>query len=487
MVGDLVEPWKCPNMIFCILSEIAKKMQEPIILTCYLQEGGCCFWECLELIKLAEQPEPTSKVMTDDVTNPASWHWAKKFAFRFFFVYLLLYCFPFPLDSFDFIKPIARPYYQFLDWLIPAVGNRWFHIHAVPRFDMFDKFDDSGYGLVFIYLNLVGSLFAALIWSFIDRNSKNYDTANQWLRLYLRFFLAAFLFGYGFNKWFPSQFQPITASRLTMTVGDQSPMLVAWNFMGYSVTMMKINGAIELLAAVLLIFRRTATLGAIISAGIFGFVVLMDFSFNVPVRLLASHLLFISILLALQDAERLVNVLVFNRATTPAVYAPLILHPLGRKIFNGVLGLLAVCLLYTSMINGLNAQKEFGYYIEKPPLYGVYRTVYFLRNTDTIPPLGTDRLRWKQLVIDGTSFEQSAKIEFSNDKTFLCMVKADTTNHILHLKLENDNSRFQYSFPDSNHILIRGRWKEDSIEVFMNKFDLNNYLLHREQFKWINQ
>ncbi|HWJ28038.1 MAG TPA: hypothetical protein VNS32_15940, partial [Flavisolibacter sp.] len=89
--------------------------------------------------------------------------------------------------------------------------------------------------------------------------------------------------------------------------------------------------------------------------------------------------------------------------------------------------------------------------------------------------------------IDGTSFEQSAKIEFSNDKTFLCMVKADTTNHILHLKLENDNSRFQYSFPDSNHILIRGRWKEDSIEVFMNKFDLNNYLLHREQFKWINQ
>ena len=81
---------------------------------------------------------------TISITN-ASWHLTKKILFRFVFVYLIFYCFPFPLDSFDFTKPIARPYYNFFDWLISAIGNKLFHIRAEPQFVMFDKFDDSNY------------------------------------------------------------------------------------------------------------------------------------------------------------------------------------------------------------------------------------------------------------------------------------------------------------------------------------------------------
>jgi len=422
---------------------------------------------------------------TISITN-ASWHLTKKILFRFVFVYLIFYCFPFPLDSFDFTKPIARPYYNFFDWLISAISNKWFHIRAEPQFDMFDKFDDSNYGLAFIYLNLVISGVVTIVWSFADKRKNNYEIPYQWLRLYLRFFLAAFLFGYGFNKVFPSQFQPISASRLTMTVGEQSPMLLAWNFMGYSVTMMKINGVLEVLAGIFLLFRRTATLGGILSAAIFTFVVSMDFAFNVPVRLLSSHLLLISVFIALHDAGKLLNVLAFNKPTTAAVYEPLIHHPLRRKIFSGVLGILAACLLYATMINGLNAQKEFGYYLPKVPLYGVYRTDYFLRNKDTIPPLETDSLRWKQLVVDRSWYSQSGRIQFGNDKTFVCKIETDTINHFLNIKSGNDSSRFQYSLPDLSHLLIKGVWKKDSVEVLMTKYDLGNYLLYREKFKWIN-
>src|SRR5687768_763130 len=218
--------------------------------------------------------------------DPLTTEWSptKKFLFRFFFTYFFLYCFPFPLDAFDFTTPVAKPYYNSLDWLVPWVGEKWFGIHAEPAFPLFDKMDDSGYGLVFLYLNLIISAVVALAWSLADRRRKNYEKLYQWIRLYLRFYLAAFLFGYGFVKVFPSQFQAITASRLTQTVGDQSPMLLAWNFMGYSTVLMILNGLAEVLAGLFLFFRRTTTLGAILSACVFGFIVVLDFCFNVPVR-----------------------------------------------------------------------------------------------------------------------------------------------------------------------------------------------------------
>jgi hypothetical protein len=44
-----------------------------------------------------------------------------------------------------------------------------------------------------------------------------------------------------------------------------------------------------------------------------------------------------------------------------------------------------------------------------------------------------------------------------------------------------------YSLPDSNHLIIEGKWKNDSIRVGMNKYDLNNYILFREKFEWIKE
>src|SRR6185436_15807861 len=98
------------------------------------------------------------------LTSNSSWHPAKRVLFRFCFLYFVIYCFPFPLDAFEFTKPLEQPFYAFLDWLIPIVANI-FRLHAVPAFPMFDKFDDSNYGLTFSYLNLIISATAAVVWT----------------------------------------------------------------------------------------------------------------------------------------------------------------------------------------------------------------------------------------------------------------------------------------------------------------------------------
>ena len=424
----------------------------------------------------------------EPLTTTTTWHPAKKFLFRFFFCYFFLYCFPFPLDAFDFTTPVAKPYYNFLDWLVPRVGEKWFQIHAVPAFPLFDKVDDSGYGLVFLYMNLIISAVVALAWSFFDRRRIDYEKLYQWLRLYLRFFLAAYLFGYGFVKVFPSQFQEITASRLTQTVGDQSPMLLAWNFMGYSTVLMKLNGIAEVIAGILLLFRRTTTLGAILSACVFGFITLMDFCFNVPVRLLASHLLFMSVFLFMYDYRKLLNVFILNRPTSSTVYTPLIANPRWRKVFFGLQSIIGICLLYSTIVKGIDAEKLYGRNLPRVPLYGVYNTAWFIRNRDTIPPLQTDSLRWKQLVIDGGSWNQSVKIKFSTDSKTNYTIEVDTVKQSLNIISQSDTTEkylFHYLLPDQDKLLLKGIWKKDSIEVLMHKYDLNNYLLHREKFTWI--
>ncbi|HXL56564.1 MAG TPA: hypothetical protein VN958_09925, partial [Chitinophagaceae bacterium] len=127
---------------------------------------------------------------------------------------------------------------------------------------------------------------------------------------------------------------------------------------------------------------------------------------------------------------------------------------------------------------------------KKVPLYGVYNAAYFIRNRDTIPPIETDSLRWKQLVIDGSNWKQSGIIEFGTGKKLFCNIEVDTVKKIIKVQSQSDTTEnywLYYFTQKGNDILLRGTWKKDSIEVLMNKYDLNNYLLYREKFTWITE
>lgn len=419
-----------------------------------------------------------------------SWHPAKKILFRFCLVYFFLYCFPFPVDAYEFTKPVVQPLYDLLDRAIPYIAGKWFNLHATPAFPMFDKMDDSNYGLTFLYLNIIISSIAAIIWSMLDRKRKNYEKLYQWLRLYLRYYLAAYLFGYGFVKVFPSQFQPITASRLALSVGEQSPMLLAWNFMGYSAVMMRLNGIAEVIAGLLLLFRRTATTGAILSCCIFSFIVMMDFCFNVPIRLFSSHLLVISVFITLEDRQKLANVFFLNKATNATAYAPLLNRASWQKTFSVLLALMGISLIYSAISNAVKAEKEYGWSSIVAPLYGIYNTSYFIKNRDTILPLETDSIRWKQLVIDGGSWKQSGIITLGTGKKAFYNMQTDTVKRFIKMQSQVDTSEkytLYYFIQNDNDLLLKGQWKRDSIEILMRRYDLNNYLLHSEKFTWITE
>jgi hypothetical protein len=120
----------------------------------------------------------------------------------------------------------------------------------------------------------------------------------------------------------------------------------------------------------------------------------------------------------------------------------------------------------------------------------MYQTDVFIRNNDTILPLQTDSLRWKQLVIDGGSWRQSGVVKFSNDHKTFYNITTDTIKHTLRLQSVADTlvtHSFRFMKPAANHLLLEGKWNNDSIKVVLTKHNLDSLPLLSDRFRIVAQ
>jgi hypothetical protein len=109
-------------------------------------------------------------------------------------------------------------------------------------------------------------------------------------------------------------------------------MNVLWAFMGASRPYTFIAGMGEVLAAMLLIWRRTTILGAVVALGTMTNVMLLNYCYDVPVKIYSTHLVMMSVMIILPDAKRLANVLVLNRVAEPAAPSGIWQGRVSRRI-----------------------------------------------------------------------------------------------------------------------------------------------------------
>jgi hypothetical protein len=64
-------------------------------------------------------------------------------------------------------------------------------------------------------------------------------------------------------------------------------------------------GLTEVTAGTLLLFRRTLTVGALVAVAALVNIVLLNFCYDVPVKLYSSHLLMMALFLLIADAKNL--------------------------------------------------------------------------------------------------------------------------------------------------------------------------------------
>ena len=422
-----------------------------------------------------------------ETTTVTSWSFTQKFLFRFFLILFLSYIFfnpngvlPYSDYVFNFYIP---PFHQLMVWIAKNI------LHLSYPITVFTNGSgDTTYDYVVTLCIVVISLAAAVAWSIIDRRTSNYNKLFYWLRVIVRYYVAITMFAYGFAKVFKLQFPFFSPDRLLEPYGNSSPMGLAWNFLGFSQGYNYVMGFAELLSGILLLFRRTTTLGALITLAVAGNIMAINYCFDVPVKLLSTTLVVMSLFLLANDIHRLVNFFFLNKPTQAAQISA----PFFRKKWPNILlaGLKYGLICYVIIANiqqALSGMKEYGDAAPRPPLHGIYNVETFVRNKDTLSSLTTDTTRWHQLMVSYPGF---AFIKMMNDTTKGFAFNVDTATKKIEMFSYKDTakkSNFVYSLPQQNTLLFIGKLNNDSVVIQMKRYDLNNFRLTSRGFHWVNE
>lgn len=417
--------------------------------------------------------------------DASEWGPVKRFLFRFVFVYLVLFIFPFPLSVIPGVQAIVQPYQDFWGSMVPSIGARVFDVQITDVMPTGSGDRTYDYVLVFCYACL--ALIAAVCWSILDRRRRDYARLYEWLRVYVRFYLAVTMISYGGYKAIKSQFSSPSLDALLEPLGEMSPMGLLWTFMGASDSYTIFTGIGEMIGGLLLVSRRTTTLGSLICIGVLANVVMLNMSYDVPVKLFSAHLLAMAVFLILPDLRRLANLLVLNRPTEPVEYRPLFARPVlnrGGLVFRTLFILaFAVMALYQSW----SVRSKYGDAAPKPPLYGIWNVEEFVVDGEVRPPLLTDKERWRRMVFSRVGAVSIYPMEAGYKYYSL---KLDPIQRNLRLsKPSNPKSQsvLSYRQPEPGVLAVDGTFEGRKVRARLRRVDEKSFELVSRGFHWINE
>ena len=418
------------------------------------------------------------------LSNDGNWSKPKKLLTLFVIFYLLLYMFPFPLGSIPLVGSLSRYYGQAIDLVSFWAGKHILHI---------DNLVKSRGESIFNYVQLFSIAFlSVLIASFvllINKKRKNYDRLYHWSIVYARYYLAYNMIYYGLVKITGVQFPFPGPIRLEQTFGEASPMVLLWTFMGYSKAYTLFAGIGEIVSGYLLIFNKTKAIGALIAITVMSNVVMMNFSYDVSVKILSTHLLLIAFFVFSPDIKRVIDFFFFQKT----IALTNVTNQFNRKwmrISRVVLKSILIIGFSVEMIfDNFQQMHEYGSLAAKPPLYGVYETENFVMNNDTTLALATDTVRWKKMMFDDHNY---LKIVTRADSSILCKTAIDTVKKTLDVTIYKDtiSYKFEYTERPDNYLTISGKWRGNHVLITFKKKNLENYRLADRGFPgfhWIKR
>ena len=256
-------------------------------------------------------------------TSVRPWSATARVAFRFAFCYIAQYALccgnatvwrAIPWLGGHVLEPLcATPYLLAAQWL----GLHPFHLQGPGAHLHGSGYGDRALDWIAAGIMLAIAVVATTVWSALDRRTQ-YNTLLAWFRFCLRLTIAVAMFNYGSWKIFPIQMPPPSLAILNEPVGQTSPLTMLWTLLGMNQVYEKICGSIEFLGALLLLYRRTALLGAMLAAFVMTNVVLFNFFFDVPVKLYASNLLLMALVAIVPDLRALFGFFWKQKPTAPS-------------------------------------------------------------------------------------------------------------------------------------------------------------------------
>jgi len=425
------------------------------------------------------------------------WTNTQKIAFRFFFVFFIIQTVPLDWKFYTTLFSI--------NWLDPDLYNVLSLTRYSPQF--FSETALSSWGIAsFVNWGVVFlmALIGAVAWSFVDRKARNYDLLYYFLRVILRYRLAIGIIAYGLIKLFPLQIPPPTLSELNTNYGD----FYAWKIY-YLTTGMASNhyesslGLVEILGGLLLLYRRTATIGAGLVATFIINVVMANFAYHVGDHVYSTYLLVISLFLLAYDVPRLYALFASSKPAIANKFNPVFTKS-GQASARLVLKYgFAFVIFLIGVITYQTYQTAPYVNPQKPGLSrvkGFYNVREFKLNNQIIPYSTENPDRWQNVVFEkwntlsikinqpvfiNASLPNQDRFDGNYEQTgnggrHFFSYETDSLNHVISLTNKNQPGQafsLQYkSLNDSTIILSGITEKRDSIYAVLDKIN-KKYLL----------
>jgi hypothetical protein len=396
----------------------------------------------------------------DDYPKP--WPVWQKILFRFFFIYLLLHVF-----SWNFFEgiPLLGLIGQGQQYVI-SLGVTAFNDYIVHFQDELVPLNGSGdtsFGWVQVQFYLFLAALGTVVWSIIDRKRESYYRADYYMKTCIRYFIATISFVYGSIKIVALQMPFPSLSDMATPLGDFLPMRFSWHFVGYSPLYQVFSGMAEVIVGLLLLYRRTVTLGLVIGLGVYMNVMMINLAYDVPVKIFSTHMVIMCLYLLMTDIGRLANFFIFNRPAVHNMQYHFVPSKKSRKIFRYVVKgvFLAHALFMFISVYGYSQEDKADIEKEiKPIPYGMYEVNTFVKNGDTLPVLANDSLVWKDFIFEHYHWGSYYATVNSRDTIF---------------RRDYGRGSFNYSFDSvKNNIVCYKFNKGDSIYIFTLNYRLRD-------------
>jgi uncharacterized membrane protein YphA (DoxX/SURF4 family) len=410
----------------------------------------------------------------------------RRVGFRSGFLVGALLVFPFPLTWIPKLDSVARS----LRWPLEQ-GARWVATDVLGLAAPFagpNGSGDRGVDYAEVLLIAVLALVGTILWSIVDRRRRSYPRLAAAAWVVLRYYVASMMFSYGISKVLKLQFYDISPGILHQRIGDTPPMRLMWAFMGYSLPYTVFAGLAETVGGVLLLWRRTTTLGALLVIVVMTNVVVLNFCYDIPVKVFSTQLLVMAIAIALPSARRLLAV-VMGRAAAEVPPRPRGTPRRERLRLVAKLALIGVITydLYTSF----SARPSYADHVHE--LYGNWIVDSFVADGVEHPPLTTDPVRWETWsasprymqiwLMDGT-FEGRREMPLRGWYD----VKVDAAAHTITVTVDYNTKRTEnwtYQRPSPDHLVIDCVHGGRSLHVALH-LEPDGLLVTRG-YHWINE
>jgi hypothetical protein len=313
----------------------------------------------------------------------------------------------------------------------------------------------------------------AALWTTLDRRRTDYAFLNRWLRVYLRYALATAMFSYAFIKVIPTQFGYLTPGELLRPLGQLSRFRMLWDFMAASPGYTIFAGVLELFGALLLFFRGTTLLGAIVLAGALINVIAMDFAFRVGAVTYALSLLIIDFIILAPYAKPLMEILIVQGSGTlpaePSWPRGWWRSPVAKAVLILVLALPLIA---------INVQRRRYFYGAGNPVYGLFEVASFVRNGHITTPSASDGAAWKRVASDPHDGVDAILVQFANGDLRRFDIINDPIRHVWSIRQSDarQSGTLEYRARPDGVVSLSGRLGDDSVDILLRPVDLEKTL-----------